>query len=81
MEQEIDLERPTVGARAFHEALQARDWVRAADGLSPDLRVWWPATQEQFSGDRFLDLFDDPKDRRQAQVVSQMMEGLRGVVN
>lgn len=39
---------------AFFQAMQARDWARAASHLSDGLDVWWPATDERFTGSRFI---------------------------
>lgn len=40
--------------RAFLEAIEARDWVRAGALLADDVEVEWPATAERFTGGRFL---------------------------
>ncbi|MCA9518626.1 MAG: nuclear transport factor 2 family protein [Myxococcales bacterium] len=48
---------PMTGAdivRAFHHAMQARDWQRAATFLAPDVVIEWPATCERLEGERFL---------------------------
>lgn len=45
---------PVAVVRQFHEAMQARDWDRAASLLSPSVVVEWPATGERFEGANFL---------------------------
>lgn len=40
--------------RSFFEAMQARDWDRAATFLAKNVEVRWPASQERFVGADFL---------------------------
>ncbi len=40
--------------RAFFASMQARDWEAAASCLADDVHVWYPATDEHFTGDAFL---------------------------
>lgn len=47
---------PGAVVRSFFEAMQARRWDEAGSRLSPDLRVWWPATDEHFRGSRFIEM-------------------------
>lgn len=42
--------------RQFFEAMQARDWDAAATALHPHVHVWWPATDERFTGEAFLEM-------------------------
>jgi len=45
--------------RAFHLAMQERDWERASALLAADIIVEWPATGERLTGARFLDVQRD----------------------
>lgn len=45
---------PAEVVRALFERMQARDWEGVGATLAPDVEVWWPATDERFSGSAFL---------------------------
>lgn len=57
--------------------MEARDWDRAAACLSPDITVWWPATDERFVGDAFLSMQQAFPEGWRIEVVDLLAEGAR----
>lgn len=47
---------PGAIVRSLFDAMQARQWDRAAALLAPGLKVWWPVTDERFSGHNFIEM-------------------------
>lgn len=75
MPEHSDVPDPAAVVRAFHEAMQARDWEAAATWLAPAITVWWPATAERFNGERFLAMQRAYPEGWRIEVVELMADG------
>jgi limonene-1,2-epoxide hydrolase len=68
---------PSDVVRNFHEAMQARDWDRAARYLSPTVRIEYVATGEVFEGPTFLQMNRDYPDGWSLEVIDAIGDGNR----
>lgn len=68
---------PVQTVRSFHEAMQARDWDRAASFLAEDLAAWYPVTDERFRGPQFLAMQRAYPEGWQIDVVELIADGDR----